>query len=159
MLICSPLLALRLCSSTIFSCQPLFLLNAESPAASHKNRNQVRHTDHAIAVHFAILGHALGHLSVRLQVVHVTPFCSPYILADVVDGRHWDVEINVCEEVGVVWCARILMELILILPTVQLHLILLDVLTPAFLNLMRGIRRMLCDHPLQYCSCCSQHRH
>lgn len=33
MLICSPLLALRLCSSTIFSCQPLFLLNAVSPAA------------------------------------------------------------------------------------------------------------------------------
>ena len=32
MLICSPLLALRLCSSTIFSCQPLFLLNAVSPA-------------------------------------------------------------------------------------------------------------------------------
>jgi hypothetical protein len=27
------LLALRLCSSTIFSCQPLFLLNAVSPAA------------------------------------------------------------------------------------------------------------------------------
>ena len=33
MLICSPLLALRLCSSIIFSCQPLFLLNAVSPAA------------------------------------------------------------------------------------------------------------------------------
>jgi len=33
MLICSPLLALRLCSSTIFSCQPLFLVNAVSRAA------------------------------------------------------------------------------------------------------------------------------
>ena len=40
--------------------------------ASRRNRNQVRHTDHAIAVHFAILGHALRHLSVCLQVVHVT---------------------------------------------------------------------------------------
>ncbi len=40
--------------------------------ASHRNRNQVRHTDHAIAVHFAILGHALRHLSVCLQVGHET---------------------------------------------------------------------------------------
>ena len=38
MLICSPLLALRLCSSTIFSCQPLFLLNAVSPAAPFQVR-------------------------------------------------------------------------------------------------------------------------
>jgi len=53
---------------------------------------------------------------------------------------------------------RVLMELILNLPTVQFHLILLDVLTTAFSNLMRGIRRMLCDHPLQHCSC-SSHRH
>jgi len=40
--------------------------------ASRRNRNQVRHTDDAIAVHFDILGHALRHLSVCLQVVHVT---------------------------------------------------------------------------------------
>ena len=39
--------------------------------ASHRNRNQVRHTEHTIAVHFAILGHVLRHLSV-CQVVHET---------------------------------------------------------------------------------------
>ena len=73
MLICSPLLALA------FVFIDHLLVPAPLPAqrritrrASHRNRNQVRHTDHAIAVHFAILGHALRHLSVYLQVVHET---------------------------------------------------------------------------------------
>ena len=73
MLICSPFLALRLCSSTIFSCQPLFLLNAVSPAApliGIATRFDIPITPSPS--HLAILGHALGHLSVRLQVVHVT---------------------------------------------------------------------------------------
>ena len=79
--------------------------------------------------------------------------------AEVVDGCHWDVEINVCQEVSVVWRPCVLVELMLILPAVLFHVVLLKERAPTLLNLMRGIRRMLRDHPLEMCSRRPHHRH